>query len=682
MAQAQVKQLPTTRRFMDRLSNLVSGLGTTKDKAAGFTWVFTELTAAQLEAAYRSDWMARKIIDIPADDATREWRSWYADDKVTAELEAAEKKHRLQRKVCEALQRARLYGGAVLLMGVGDQDPSTELDPETVAQDDLKFIHVMSRWDITSGEIDRDPMSEFFGEPTYYEINSMARGLTRVHPSRVVRFMGNQRPSTIMSADGWGDSVLQTVQDAIHDAGGVQGSIASLVSEAKVDIIQIPEFAANLSNDEYSSGLVDRFTYANTLKSTVNMLLLDKEEVWTRQNVQFGGLPDIARLMLLALSGAADIPATRMLGQSPAGMSATGESDTRNYYDRISSEQETDLTPALERLDEVLQRSATGTFDEDVYYEWDSLWQQTADEAATTNLKLAQAYQVDVNAGLINDEILAEARSNQIMESDAYPGWKQIVDDHGGEIMAPEPDPNDPAVQAGFEAMRQKALASQGLPPDGGVPPQGGGKPPANLPKPGTKPGKATDANPYHVKSGEHGGEFTSGPHAGSGEEDWRAKNLAELQAHIGTLEPNSEEWLRAKLDEIELENEISGYSSRRNDNRVEYQRRLDKVLASGPAPTNESHPLPPHGDTVSEYTDPSGREEWVSVVKKAGADHYIVEADNYSYEGTAEQVREHLRKNGYVFSGFDKSQDGPGYKYQPSSNMPSVTRPRPNKGK
>jgi uncharacterized protein len=37
------------------------------------------------------------------------------------------------------------------------------------------------------------------------------------------------------------------------------------------------------------------------------------------------------------VSGAADIPVTRLLGQSPAGMNATGTSDMKNYHDRIQS---------------------------------------------------------------------------------------------------------------------------------------------------------------------------------------------------------------------------------------------------------------------------------------------------------------------------------------------------------
>jgi hypothetical protein len=42
-------------------------------------------------------------------------------------------------------------------------------------------------------------------------------------------------------------------------------------------------------------------------------------------------------------------------------MNATGESDTRNYYDRIKSDQKVYQEPAMNTLDEVLIRSAIGS---------------------------------------------------------------------------------------------------------------------------------------------------------------------------------------------------------------------------------------------------------------------------------------------------------------------------------
>jgi len=441
---------PEVLRFWDSLSNLVAGLGGEKDKAAASTWRLVLLSPEQLEAAYRGDWMARKVVEIPADDSTREWRFWQADDKDTALIEAEEERLGLQHKTCEAQIKARLFGGSVMIMGVGDQDASTPLG--TVKKGDLQFIHVLTRHEVGTGSLNRDPLDRFFGEPEYYTINSQSKGSVKVHPSRVVRFVGNGTPSNATNTDGWGDSVLQALGDSVKDAGGTLANIANLVYEAKIDIINVPDLADTLSNEEYTRKLIERFSNANALKSVLNTLLLAEDEKWQRVQATFTGLPDIAQLFLLCTSGAADIPATRFLGQSPAGLSATGESDIRNYYDKVASMQNTRLRPALRRLDDVVIMSALGKLNPDIYYDWAPLWQLDEVQRAETNLKLATAFKIDVDANLLDINTLRQAREQQIIESETYPGFKQLLADQPEEPVLQEADP---VVQGQFEEIKK-----------------------------------------------------------------------------------------------------------------------------------------------------------------------------------------------------------------------------------
>jgi hypothetical protein len=69
----------------------------------------------------------------------------------------------------------------------------------------------------------------------------------------------------------------------------------------------------------------------------------------------------VLRTFLSIVAGAADIPATILLGKSPDGMNATGDSDFRAYYDSIGSKQDNELRPLIERVDEVLIPSALGS---------------------------------------------------------------------------------------------------------------------------------------------------------------------------------------------------------------------------------------------------------------------------------------------------------------------------------
>ena len=60
----------------DGLQNLVANLGTPRDKAAHSQYMIPMLSDAEGENAYRGSWLPRKIIDIPALDAARNWRGW------------------------------------------------------------------------------------------------------------------------------------------------------------------------------------------------------------------------------------------------------------------------------------------------------------------------------------------------------------------------------------------------------------------------------------------------------------------------------------------------------------------------------------------------------------------------------------------------------------------------------
>ncbi len=179
-----------------------------------------------------------------------------------------------------------------------------------------------------------------------------------------------------------GDSVLLSVVEAIKQADGTAANIASLVFEAKVNIIRLPDFMQNIGNAEYRAKILERYTLAATAKGINGDLLLDKEEEFEQKTASFATLPEVLMAFLQIVSGAADIPATRLLGQPPAGMNATGESDLCNYYDRLQAMQEVEMTPAMMQLDECIIRSGTGSRDADIYYEWAPLWGMSEKEKA------------------------------------------------------------------------------------------------------------------------------------------------------------------------------------------------------------------------------------------------------------------------------------------------------------
>jgi phage-related protein (TIGR01555 family) len=448
--------------WFDTLKSLVTGLGTAeKDKSISMAFTMRSISDAELNAMYRCDWLSRKIIDIIPNDMTRVWRSWKADQ---AQIEAIEEveKHPLisvRSKVNEAMRKARLLRGAAIYMAIGTDDPSDPLDVTKIKKGSLKYLNVISRSELSWGEIDYDVTSEFYREPRYYDVRGANGSTVRIHPSRMIRFCGAPILDPSSDADGWGDSILQVVYDAVQNSGSVQGHIAGMIPESKVDVIYIPGLSSLLADPRSTQLLTSRFAYANTIKSNFNMVLLDGSgedgavgERWEQKQLSFQNLTEIAQLYLQIASGAADIPITRLLGQSPAGMNSTGESDIRNYYDNLSSQQENSLSKTLARLDEVIIRSALGDRPKEIYYEWVSLWGLSETERATNFKMKADAARAIAGSGglsppLITIEALSDAFTNMLIEDGSLPGLEAAIKEYG-KLSEQEDDEDDVAASA------------------------------------------------------------------------------------------------------------------------------------------------------------------------------------------------------------------------------------------
>lgn len=450
-------------KAIDSLVNFVSGLGTSRDKSVSDQFYYTPITKDQLDAAFRTDWVARKTVCVPAGDSTAEWRAWQADQSDTTLLEKSERVLRIRSAVNSALVRARLYGGALVVMGVDDGGaPDQPLNIERVRIGGMKFVHVLNRFEVSTGTLDTDPMSPRFGEPEYYMV-STTKGAVKIHPSRTIRFIGAEIPDAALAPDGWGDSVLQPVYDAVMNVARSTSGIAALIHEAKVDIIKIPGLMQQIATSEYERQLMRRVTLAATAKSVVNTLILDAEEQYERNTISFAQLPELMQQYIQIAAGAADIPATRFVGMAPAGLNATGESDLRNYAIRLQNDQENTLTPALERLDEVLIRSTFGTRPEELHYCWRPVFGMTELQRADIDAKRAATFQIDLNSGLFTNECMFEARKAQIVEAGTYPGFAEYAALEDMDMPEPGEEPDTDAMLAGETGVkvRHEAVAEE-----------------------------------------------------------------------------------------------------------------------------------------------------------------------------------------------------------------------------
>lgn len=456
--------------FGDGFENVVANIATDKDKTSGIEYSTLLFNPRHVEAMYRSTWLGRKIVDIPVEDMTRAWRRFDVDDAIRTKIEAAEKKFDIRETVREALRVARLFGSGAIIIGAkpGQEDPTQPLDYDTLKPGDLKYLHVAFAPFLSIYQWEDDVEAEAFGKPRLYHYSPFYHRsggtFLQVHASRVIPFSGVKLPPyASLAGNTWGDSIFQSIYQVVTTASGITAVIASLINETKVDVYKVQNLASYLVNKAGEDKIVKRFMLANMLKSINNALVLDAQEEYEQKQINFAGISDVHLRILQECAGAADIPVTRLLGQSPAGMSATGESDLRNYYDHIGAKQENDLRPRLDILDKIVFASEGIKLPEGEAYQFNSLWQDTPTTKADVALKKAQATQIYANGGILDSEVLGKAAISQLRADGTYPGLDEAVKESKNDGL-PDPDEAAEAAAAAAAAAQPDANADQNKP--------------------------------------------------------------------------------------------------------------------------------------------------------------------------------------------------------------------------
>lgn len=403
--------------FADGLQNILTGLGLFgSDKSTSSRFIDKRLTYGELEAAYANDWLAGKVCDVPPFDMTRNWRR--LDGKIKPEnLEIflrEEKRLNVKRKFKEVLTLSRIYGGAGIIINVDDGlDPSEPLDLDRIKKGSLRWLLVSDSQYLKPRSFDHDPFSINYGYPLFYNV---APSSIRIHHSRVIRFEPVPLPLAARRRNQyWGKSIIERLYSALVNAASIQANTGALVYEASIDVIKIPDLIDRVSTKEGEKAVSNRFSIAKMQKSINKLLLLDTEEEYETHQQTFAGLNELMEKYLDIVAGAADIPITRLLGQSPGGLNSTGESDLRNYYDFISGQQEALLTTKIESIDEIIYRSCFGTAPDngELDFTFNNLWDLNDQQVADLQLARAQRDLIYLDRGVIGDEIVCTELMNE-----------------------------------------------------------------------------------------------------------------------------------------------------------------------------------------------------------------------------------------------------------------------------
>jgi phage-related protein (TIGR01555 family) len=379
----------------------------------------------QLEAAYRGSWIVGQVIDTIAEDMTRAGIDMNTNDgaEKLPEFKVLMSRLKIWDSLREDIQWGRLYGGAIGVLQIKGQDVKTPIDLDTVAKGQFQGIVVYDRWQLNPSLQDLINSGPDMGLPKYYDIvlgsnlNDPGRGptgkeantlsgFTRVHHSRCIRMDGIRLPFfQAITEQMWGESVLERMWDRLIAFDTATMGAGSLITRAQLRTVGIDGLREILAaGGPAQQALIEMFAMMRQLQSNEGITLLDKNDVFTSTAYSFAGLSDVLMQFGQQVSGASQIPLVRLFGQSPAGMSATGESDIRLYYDTINAKQEATLRNAMEMVLKVMWRSMTGeALPDDFSFTFTPLWQMSALDKATIAKTNTDTILEAHSAGLIDN---------------------------------------------------------------------------------------------------------------------------------------------------------------------------------------------------------------------------------------------------------------------------------------
>jgi hypothetical protein len=412
-----VAESMSTLARQDGWYNIASGVGTSKDKRRYTTFKSNVLIPyQQLAAMYMDEGLIATIVDLFADDLTREWGRVENDpvDKdglgiIATALEKLDAKSAFN----TAEKWARLSGGSLIIIGALDgRAPETKLQVEKIRS--IEYLKVIDIGDIVHSECEfnTDLASPNYGRIDSYVIQYRVGNQTvkrKVHSSRCIPFFGRKVPSGALGLPEinkyWGISEIQPVWPYLQDFSNAFGSISTVLAEYVIGKFKFSDLDEMLAEDS-GKRFRARMEGIETTKSTINGIFLGTDEDYIRDTVSLSGVSDVLDRFMMNLASVTHYPVTKLFGRSATGLNATGENDQKNYYDSVRARQNSEW-PYIQAL--VTMVASWKKVKIYTPFKWNPLFQLTDKEEADIDRIKAETYRTkaDANQRYIQEGVLS-----------------------------------------------------------------------------------------------------------------------------------------------------------------------------------------------------------------------------------------------------------------------------------
>jgi uncharacterized protein len=415
-----VSKTITTRINDGGWSNLLTNLGVLgKDRRKSMGIDRVVMSKADCENLYQADDLSARIVDRPCKDMFREGFKIMIDggpDGLDEVILKEWDKQKIDDKNCDSVTWSWIYGGAGIVVGANDgQTMDKPLNKNSIKS--IDYWVPLDRYLLTAeaGSVSKDIRSPYFLKPEFYNLTSVtntqsganSKGMTKIHASRIIPFYGVKMLPALEAYYGyWGDSIYSRLYDKLQDFNTAHGSVATIIQDFTQLIYKLTNLNQILRAKDGQSMIMQRLQLISQCASMINAVVIQDNETFERKSQSVAGLKDLLVEVNNRLVAATDIPHTVLLGQSPSGLGATGESEKRDYFDFIRDKQDKCLRAQVMTEIELMMLNKSGPTKGKVYpftIEFESLWHMSDKEMAEVRNIVAQTDEKYINLGVLDE---------------------------------------------------------------------------------------------------------------------------------------------------------------------------------------------------------------------------------------------------------------------------------------
>lgn len=375
----------------------------------GFSVMGNRMPPNELAALYMFNGLARKVINIPVEDALRNGFKIVDGDKKLVEdrkLQSIVEDLRIVEKLQLAMSWSRLFGGALIVIRAIDGGQLTdELNLNTLKE--IEAIEVYEPSKVSTVATYADVDSPDYGKTMIYSVSTQA-GSFDVHESRTIRLNGEiVTDDERKSRDGWGGSVMEYTKGEIMNYNVSLRNALMILQRISQGVLRLNGLTSMLSTIDGEEAVRKRLNLIDMARSIDNTIAIDSEDFYEQHNISLSGVRDVINEFQIAVSAVSNIPVTRLFGRSPAGQNATGESDMNNYYDFVEGIRNAVVKPILLRLLQLIDvaKDYQVTLPQFYTVEFNPLEQMNEKELADVEKTKADAFKATVDAFSVLSDI-------------------------------------------------------------------------------------------------------------------------------------------------------------------------------------------------------------------------------------------------------------------------------------